>query len=174
MPPFGGWVINGIGTAPAPTLDPITADVVKGVGTDGADCLRGAQTAYVAVGHCCESGDLLTPAPGEPEVLQPQLQVGIAYRRDYARPCSTSALLPCQAGAAAWGDLCVVDGAGAYCSSMCTKNYNSFPEAAEVMVALDGSAHLIRRRQPVEQIWANEVPYTHGAASEELAAAAKK
>ena len=68
-----------------------------------------------------------------------------------------------QVGAAAAGDLCVVDGAGAYCSSMCTKNYNSFPEAAEVMVALDGQAHLIRRRQPVEQIWANEVPYAPAA-----------
>jgi diaminopimelate decarboxylase len=23
----------------------------------------------VVVGHCCESGDLLTPAPGEPETI---------------------------------------------------------------------------------------------------------
>ena len=28
--------------------------------------------SYVVVGHCCESGDILTPAPGEPEALQPR------------------------------------------------------------------------------------------------------
>ena len=28
---------------------------------------------YVVVGHCCESGDLLTPAPDEPETLAPRL-----------------------------------------------------------------------------------------------------
>ena len=27
----------------------------------------------VVVGHCCESGDLLTPAPGDPETLSPRL-----------------------------------------------------------------------------------------------------
>ena len=42
---------------------------------------------------------------------------------------------------------------------MSTKNYNSFPEAAEVMLDEAGEAHLIRKRQPVEEIWANEVPY---------------
>jgi len=28
-----------------------------------------ARKAYVVCGHCCESGDLMTPAPGEPETL---------------------------------------------------------------------------------------------------------
>lgn len=28
---------------------------------------------YVVVGHCCESGDLFTCAPGEPEALQERL-----------------------------------------------------------------------------------------------------
>ncbi len=60
-------------------------------------------------GHCCESGDLLSPAPGEPETLSERLLCG-----------------------AAPGDVCVVEGSGAYCSGMCTKNYNSFPEAPEV------------------------------------------
>ena len=29
---------------------------------------KGSQD-YVVVGHCCESGDILTPAPGDPELL---------------------------------------------------------------------------------------------------------
>ena len=92
---------------------------------------------YVIVGHCCESGDLVTPAPDEPEVL-------LARNLD---------------GGVSIGDLLVVEGAGAYCSSMATKNYNSFPEAPEVLLDESGETHLIRRRQPVEEIWANEVPY---------------
>lgn len=90
---------------------------------------------YIVVGHCCESGDILTPAPGEPERLQPRTL--------------TKAEI---------GDLCVIDGAGAYCSSMATKHYNSFPEAPEVLLDETGNIHLIRRRQPVDQIWQNEIP----------------
>jgi len=105
---------------------------------------------YVVVGHCCESGDLLSPAPGEPET--------IAER---------------EMEAAAIGDLCVVEGrrgargaspaalrprSGAYCSGMATKNYNSFPEAAEVMRDAAGRLHLIRERQQPAQIWQNERP----------------
>ena len=97
----------------------------------------GGETDYIVVGHCCESGDLVTPAPDEPETL------------------SRRAL----GGAASRDDLLVIEGSGAYCSSMATKNYNSFPEAPEVMLAEGGSAHLIRKRQPVEEIWANEVAY---------------
>ena len=48
------------------------------------------------------------------------------------------------------GDLCVIGGAGAYCSGMSTKNYNSFPEAPEVLVHRDGRMSLIRRRQTLE------------------------
>ena len=40
---------------------------------------------------------------------------------------------------------------------MSTKNYNSFPEAAEGILDLDGNVHLIRKRQAPEAIWANEV-----------------
>ena len=40
----------------------------------------------------------------------------------------------------------MIGGAGAYCSSMSTKNYNSFPEAPEVLVHNDGKLSLIRRR----------------------------
>lgn len=88
----------------------------------------------VVVGHCCESGDILTPAPGDPEGLLP---------RD----------LP----AADPGDLLVIGGAGAYCAGMSAKNYNSFPEAPEVLLRADGLPRLIRRRQSLEQIVANEV-----------------
>ena len=33
----------------------------------------GTSRGYVVVGHCCESGDLLTCAPGEPETLANRL-----------------------------------------------------------------------------------------------------
>mmetsp|Transcript_6887 Transcript_6887/g.13270 ORF Transcript_6887/g.13270 Transcript_6887/m.13270 type:complete len:428 (+) Transcript_6887:362-1645(+) len=104
-----------------------------------ADPARAEKRAkYVVCGHCCESGDLMTPAPGEPETL--------------------AARELCEA---APGDICVVEGSGAYCSAMATKNYNSFPEAGEVMIVA-GKAHLIRKRQAVEDIWANEVPLPAG------------
>ena len=89
---------------------------------------------YVVVGHCCESGDILTPAPGDPELLAPRK-------------------LP----KASIGDYCVIAGAGAYASAMTPKHYNSYPEAAEVILDASGSARLIRRRQELEDIWANEV-----------------
>ncbi len=89
---------------------------------------------YVVVGHCCESGDVLTPAPGNPEELK------------------TRKLLETRIG-----DLVVIGGAGAYCSSMSSKNYNSFPEASEVMICRDGKVELIRRRQTIEQVVQNEV-----------------
>ena len=81
---------------------------------DKAAGARHVSDAFSAVGHCCESGDLVTPAPDEPETLGPRALGGEAQD----------------------GDL--LKGAGAYCWSMCTKNYNSFPEAPEVM--LDGTA----------------------------------
>jgi hypothetical protein len=39
---------------------------------------------------------------------------------------------------------------------MAAKNYNSFPEAAEVMISGNGSAELIRKRQTLDQILQNE------------------
>jgi diaminopimelate decarboxylase len=90
--------------------------------------------AVVFVGPCCESGDILTPAPGDPEALAP---------RWVPRP--------------EIGDLVVVGGAGAYCAAMATINYNSYPQAPEVMLEPDGTLRLLRRRQSPEQIWQNEL-----------------
>lgn len=88
----------------------------------------------VVVGHCCESGDLLTPSPGEPEALAP---------RNLPR--------------GEVGDFCVIESVGAYCSSMSAKNYNSFPEAAEILKKQDGIIAVIRKRQTFEQMVENEV-----------------
>lgn len=95
---------------------------------------REEQADVVFVGPCCESGDILTPAPGDPEALAP---------RRTRRPQI--------------GDLVVIGGAGAYCAAMATINYNSYPQAPEVLLDLDGSLRLIRRRQRPEQIWQNEL-----------------
>jgi diaminopimelate decarboxylase len=68
-------------------------------------------TSYVVVGHNCESGDLLTPAPGQPDVLGPRNL--------------TKAQL---------GDLVLIGGTGAYCASMAAHGYNSYPNAKEVLI----------------------------------------
>jgi diaminopimelate decarboxylase len=60
-------------------------------------------------------------------------------------------------GAVEIGDLLVVEGAGAYCAGMSSKNYNSFPEAPEVMKGSDGTMHLVRQKQTLEQILVNEL-----------------
>ena len=69
----------------------------------------------------------------------------------------TSNLAEREMGAVERGDMLVVEGAGAYCAGMSSKNYNSFPEAPEVMRGRDGKMHLIRKRQTLEQITTNEV-----------------
>jgi diaminopimelate decarboxylase len=89
---------------------------------------------YVVAGHCCESGDILTPAPGDPEGLAPRLL--------------TEAKI---------GDALIVGGAGAYCASMSPRNYNSFPESAEVLLTTAGEFKLIRKRQTLDQILENEI-----------------
>jgi len=87
----------------------------------------------VVVGHCCESGDILTPAPGDPEALSPRN-------------------LP----QAAVGDFVLIGGAGAYCSAMSATNYNSFPQAPEILIE-EGGPRVIRKRQTLDQILGNEV-----------------
>lgn len=94
----------------------------------------GKSQDYVVVGHCCESGDILTPAPGDPELL------------------ATRSFSDVQIG-----DLVLIGGTGAYASAMTPKHYNSYPEAAEVLIETSGQTRLIRKRQILESIWENEV-----------------
>ena len=54
-------------------------------------------------------------------------------------------------------DLIVIDGVGAYNSSMSMKNYNSFPEAWELMIIKNGEIKEIRKREKLEEIWRNEI-----------------
>lgn len=67
---------------------------------------------YVVVGHNCETGDILTPMPGDPEGIEPR-----TLRR------------------AAIGDVVVIRDVGAYCRTMSHKGYNSYPSAGEVFVS---------------------------------------
>jgi diaminopimelate decarboxylase len=99
-----------------------------------AEAEERSRLEYLVVGHCCESGDVLTPAPGNPEGLQ------------------TRVLKEARVG-----DAVVIGGTGAYCSSMSAKNYNSFPEAAEVLILTDGTVEVIRKRQTLDQVVQNEV-----------------
>lgn len=66
---------------------------------------------YVVVGHNCETGDILTPANGDPE--------GIASR---------------VLNIASIGDKVAIYDVGAYCRSMSAKGYNSYPNALEVLI----------------------------------------
>lgn len=69
------------------------------------------QTEYVVVGHNCESGDILTPEPGDPELIKPRL-------------LNTASI----------GDLLVIADTGAYCASMRAQGYNAFPSAKEIII----------------------------------------
>jgi diaminopimelate decarboxylase len=88
----------------------------------------------IVAGHCCESGDIFTPEDGDPEGLKPRALLS-------AKP----------------GDWLVVEGVGAYCAGMSAKNYNSFPEAPEVLLRENGDIVIIRNRQSLDQILTNEV-----------------
>ncbi|CAN0294774.1 unnamed protein product [Ascophyllum nodosum] len=99
----------------------------------------GPTAEYVVVGHCCESGDLLTCKSESASEIEP-------------RPLEKAEI----------GDLIVVEGCGAYVAGMSAKNYNSFPEAPEVLLDTSGELHVVRRRQSVEQIFENESPLPTG------------
>lgn len=98
----------------------------------GGGALGDARPLLV-VGPCCESGDLLTPAPGNPEELG---------ERTLPVPRI--------------GDLAVVGGAGAYCASMAAKNYNSIPAAPEVLRRPNGALDTARRRQTLDDVLRGE------------------
>ncbi len=87
----------------------------------------------VVVGPCCESGDSQT--------LDQRGHV-------VPRPMADAAV----------GDLLVVGGAGAYVSAMSLAGYNSHPRAPEVLLRRDGSLRVIRSRQTLDDLVANELP----------------
>jgi diaminopimelate decarboxylase len=89
---------------------------------------------YVVVGHTCESGDLLTPEPGQPETPAARLLQEAEI-----------------------GDIVVIEGTGAYCASLSAKGYNSFPEPAEVLLALTGEARLVKRGRGLNDQIASEL-----------------
>lgn len=101
------------------------------IGIAGAEARP--RVSVVFVGRCCETGDMLTPAPGDTTKLAP---------REVPRP--------------EIGDLVLVGGAGAYCAAMSTINYNSYPAAPEVLRERDGTLRLVRRRQTLEEMTAAE------------------
>ncbi len=127
----GTWLVAHAGTLLAEIVD------IVDTGTDGYTFLRtntgmndllrptlyGAQhdirvlnknteqQPYVIVGHNCESGDVLTPAPGNPELLGP-------------RKLSRASI----------GDLIAIADVGAYGASMRASGYNAFPAAKEIIV----------------------------------------
>ncbi len=65
---------------------------------------------YIVVGHNCETGDILTPVPGDPEGIEPR-----------------------ELRKASIGDVVAIYDVGAYCRSMSAKGYNSYPNAQEII-----------------------------------------
>ncbi len=86
----------------------------------------------VVVGKCCETGDSQCLDSG-----------GL----NTSRPINEPSI----------GDYVAIGGAGAYCSTMSPFNYNSHLQAPEVLFAIDKELKLIRVRQTLEQMLANEV-----------------
>ncbi len=69
------------------------------------------QKSYIAVGHNCETGDVLTPAPGNPEELAERML-----------------------SVASIGDTVAIYDTGAYGNYFAVHGYNSFPSAKEICV----------------------------------------
>ncbi len=89
---------------------------------------------YVVVWHCCESWDILTCKLYNWEELE-EFELNKANI----------------------GDLIVIDWVWAYNSSMSMKNYNSFPEAWELLITNKWEIKEIRKREKLEEIWRNEI-----------------
>ncbi len=89
---------------------------------------------YIVVGSCCETGDVLTPAPGMPEET-------VTRRLLEAKP----------------GDLFLIGASGAYCASMSPSNYNSHTIPMEFLARADGTVQTIRKVQPLEDLWKYEI-----------------
>ena len=86
---------------------------------------------YIVTGHCCESGDMFTL--GADESLEPRTMAS-----------------------ADLGDLVAIEGAGAYCSSMNLRNYNSFPALTELLLDKKGEFHVVRRAETLQEMMQRE------------------
>ncbi|MBS8121805.1 diaminopimelate decarboxylase [Candidatus Vampirococcus lugosii] len=89
---------------------------------------------YVVVGHCCESGDILTTKLYDQEIIEEILLPKVNI-----------------------GDIIVIDGVGAYNTAMSMKNYNSYPEVGELLIDKKGDIKEVRKRQNLKDIWKNEI-----------------
>jgi diaminopimelate decarboxylase len=69
------------------------------------------EESYIVVGHNCETGDILTPAAGNPEDIE-------------SRKMKRSSI----------GDVVAIMDTGAYCASFSVHGYNAFPSAKEVVI----------------------------------------
>lgn len=89
---------------------------------------------FVYVGHNCESGDIWTPKPGDPE--------SIAARKTHTPTIDS---------------LVVVGGAGAYCAAMNASGYNSFPSSGEVLRTREGEFVEISRKGDWQEHMSREI-----------------
>jgi diaminopimelate decarboxylase len=149
----GTWLVAHAGTLIAEVVD------IVDTGTDGYTFLRtntgmndfmrptlyGAQhcirvlndsseqTSYVVVGHNCESGDILTPASGDSEHVQPRLL-----------------------NRATIGDLIAIEDVGAYGASLRAVGYNAFPAAKEVFVGEKANLRSAGERRKLQRQLRNQ------------------
>ena len=89
---------------------------------------------YIVVGHCCESWDILTTKLYDQETIEPISLPKVST----------------------W-DAVVIEWTWAYNASMSMKNYNSYPEAWELLIRENGEIAEMRKRQVLSDIWKNEV-----------------
>lgn len=131
----GGYIFLKTDTGMSDILRPTLYGVQHVINYVPRKGLRSSESEdVVVVGHCCESGDILTPTPGDSEGVD-------------------TITLP----KAHIGDFLVIEDTGAYCASMNAANYNSFPQAPEVLLREDGSFVLIRKKQSMEHMVQNEI-----------------
>jgi diaminopimelate decarboxylase len=95
---------------------------------------RRTTQAYVVVGRACESADMLTPVDHQPGKLEPRL-------------LRTARI----------GDPVVIEATGGYVYTQNNAGYNSYGQAAIVLIASNGQPRLIYRRQTLDDLLANEV-----------------
>jgi diaminopimelate decarboxylase len=87
---------------------------------------------YIVVGHNCETGDTLTIAPGDPEIVAPR-----KLRK------------------ARISDLLVIGDTGAYCASMRAVGYNAYPSAQEIIVSVQNDAAAVQDHVAVDLVLAS-------------------